>query len=155
MEVSRATHLKLAFAMWALVGTGLLIAGSIFLFGERSMSELDQGRSGPGMAEGIGLVIALVIGFAKGTFVLPKIARKNVARIETLPERSPIYMTFGLKSWILILGMILIGRVIRFLGAPHLVIGVIYVAVGLALALGSRAYLKGPGVAPVVKRASS
>ena len=155
MEVSRETHLKLAFILWALVGTGLLIAGGIFLFGNRTMSELDPAKGSPGMAEGIGLVIALAIGFAKGNFVLPKIARKNTARIEQLPERSPFYMTFSLKSWLLILVMILIGRTIRFLGAPHLVIGVIYVAVGFALALGSRSYLLAPSVRPLGKKIPS
>jgi hypothetical protein len=42
----------------------------------------------------------------------------------------------------LILGMIIIGRTIRFFGAPHLVIGVIYIAVGMALLLGSRTYIE-------------
>lgn len=155
MEVSRETHLKLAFFLWGLVGTGLLIAGGIFLFGGRTMSELDPSRGAPGTAEGIGLVIALIIGFAKGNFVLPKIAKKNIDRIEQLPERSPFYMTFSVKSWMLILVMILIGRTIRFLGAPRLLIGVIYVAVGFALALGSRSYLVAPSVRPLEKKVSS
>lgn len=152
--MSRATHLKLAFILWALVGCGLLIAGAIFLFGGRSMSALDQGRSGPGIAEGIGLFLALAIGFVKGNFVLTKIAGKNMARIDRLPESSPFYATFSLKSWILILVMILIGRLIRLLGAPHFIIGVVYIAVGFALVLGSRAYLKGPSAVPIEKRAS-
>ncbi len=154
MEVSRETHFRLAFLMWALVGTGLLIAGGAFLFGNRTMSELDPNKGSIGMAEGIGFAIALALGFVKGNFVLPKIARKNMARIEQLPEESPIYMTFSLKSWLLILVMIVTGRTIRFFGAPPLVIGVIYVAVGFALALGSRAYLTGQPVTPVEKRAS-
>jgi hypothetical protein len=154
MEVSRETHLKLAFLLWGLVGTGLLIAGGIFLFGGRTMSELDPAKGTPGMAEGIGLLIALIFGFAKGNFVLPKVAQKNIARIEQLPERSPFYMTFSLKSWLLILVMILIGRTIRFLGAPSLVIGVIYVAVGFALALGSRSYLTTPTVRSLEKKVS-
>lgn len=155
MEVSRDTHLKLAFLLWALVGTGLLITGGIFLFRGRTMSEIDPAGGAIGMAEGIGLVIALIIGFAKGNFVLPKIAKKNIARIEQLPEKSPIYMTFSVKSWLLILVMILIGRTIRFFGAPALVIGVIYVAVGFALALGSRSYLAAPAVRPLEKKVSS
>lgn len=157
MEVSRETHLKLAFLLWGLVGAGLLIAGGIFLFGGRTMSELDAryGTGGPGMAEGIGLVIALAIGFGKGNFVLPKIARKNIARIEQLPPRSPFYMTFSLKSWFLILGMMLIGTIIRLLGAPHFVRGVIYVAVGFALLLGSRTYLSPQPAGSVEKKVPS
>jgi len=155
MEVSRETHLRLAFILWALVGTGLLIAGGIFLFGGRTMSELDPSKGSPGMVEGIGFVVALAIGFAKGNFVLPKIARKNVARIEQLPEKSPFYMTFSLKSWILIASMMLIGTVIRLLGAPYLVRGVIYVAVGFALVMGSRSYLVTPSVGPLGKKIPS
>jgi hypothetical protein len=155
MEVSRETHLRLAFLIWALVGTGLLIAGGNFLFVNRTMSEIDPNGGSIGMKEGIGFVVALAIGFAKGNFVLPKIARKNVARIEQLPEKSPIYMTFSLKSWLLVGSMMLIGTIIRLLGAPHFVRGIIYVAVGFALALGSRAYLTTQPLTPVEKRISS
>ena len=155
MQVSRGAHLKLAFILWALVGVGLLIAGSVFLFGGRSMSALDGERPSPGIAEGVALVIALAVGFIKGNFVLTKIARKNMARIYQLPDASPFYRTFSLKSWILILAMILIGRVIRWAGAPSILIGAVYLAVGFALVLGSRAYLAGEHPAPFQKGASS
>lgn len=153
MQVTRETHLKVAFFMWALVGLGLLIKGGTLFYAGRTMSEIDPNAGSFGMAEGIGLVIALAIGFAKGNFVLPKIARKNIARIEQLPEESPLYMTFSLKSWLLIASMMLIGMIIRVLGAPNLVRGVILVAVGFALTLGSRAYLIGRPLVPVEKRA--
>lgn len=132
MNVSRCTHLKMAAGLWGMVGFGLLIAGIIFLFGGSAM----------GMNAWIAFVFALVIGFVKGKFVLPKVAKKNIARIESLPEQSPVYMTFNAKSWILVLGMIILGKTIRFLGAPSFVVGAIYVAVGIALLLGSRTYLK-------------
>ena len=140
MNITKETHLKVAFCMWGLVGTGLLIAGSFFLFG-RSLSVLNDGLSDPGLNEGIGLVIGLIIGFIKGNFVFKKLARKYIARIQSLPETSPIYMTFSGKSWIMILGMMALGRIIRALGAPPIVIGTIYIAVGFALVLGSRHYL--------------
>lgn len=153
MEVSRETHLRLAFLLWALVGIGLLIKGGTLFYSNRTMSELDPNKGAFGMAEAIGLVIALGLGFVKGNFVLPKIARRNAARIDQLPEKSPIYMTFSLKSWMLIGGMMLLGMVIRVLGTPDLIRGVVLVAVGLALTLGSRAYLAGQTVTPVEKRA--
>lgn len=127
--------------MWGMVGTGLLIAGAVFLFGGRSLSVLSDGRGGPGMAEGMALMIALVIGFIKGNFVLKKLAKRYISRIKALPETSPIYMTFSPKSWIMIVGMMTLGKAIRVLGIPPLVIGGIYVAVGFALVLGSRTYL--------------
>ncbi|MFQ5597990.1 MAG: hypothetical protein ACE5GK_08065 [Nitrospiria bacterium] len=144
MEISRNTHLKIAFFMWGLVGTGLLIAGSFFLFGDRSLSVLDSAKPTPGMTEGLGLAIALVLGFVKGHLVLKKVARKYILRIKSLPETSPFYKTFSVKSWLMIPGMMLIGRIVRTVGAPPLVIGVIYVAVGFALILGSRMYIETP-----------
>ncbi len=144
MQITRETHLKVAFITWGLVGTGLLIAGGFFLFGGRSLSVLDGAKPSPGLTEAIGLVIALGLGFIKGNIVLKKLAKKYSARIQQLPEISPIYMTFSRKSWIMVVGMIVLGRLIRAFGAPHLVVGVIYVAVGFALVLGSRAYLEGP-----------
>ncbi len=91
-----------------------------------------------------GLLIGFGLGFLKGKFVLANVGRKNVVRIEQLPAASPIYCTFSLRSWMLVLLMIAIGRAIRFLGAPYLVVGVVYVAVGFALLLGSHTYLERP-----------
>jgi len=132
---------------WGLVGSGLLIAGAFFLFGNFTRSDYGMDNPGPGMTEGIGLIIGIVLGFIKGNFVLRKIARKYSARILALPVSSPIYKTFSPKSWIMVLGMMILGRTIRALGAPHLIIGVIYVAVGCALLMGSRTYLSGPHTA--------
>ena len=140
--ISQRMHLKMAAGLWAMVGFGLLMAGLIFLFGQRTMSSLPGEGSAIGVTEGISFIAALVIGFVKGRMVLPKVARKNIARIQTLPEQSPIYSTFSIKSWMLVLGMIIIGKTIRFLGAPHFVVGAIYAAVGIALLLGSRVYIE-------------
>jgi len=144
VQVTRETHLRVAFFVWGLVGTGLLIAGSYFLFGTRSLSILDGAKPKPGLAEGIGLVLALGVGFIKGNLVLKKVARKYSARIQALPETSPIYMTFSPKSWILVAGMMALGKITRSIGAPPLVVGVIYVTVGFALVIGSRTYLDHP-----------
>jgi hypothetical protein len=141
MIVSRGTHLKMAAGLWGMVGFGLLMAGLVFLFGHRTMSTLPGSGEEVGITEGISFMIALIIGVVKGKKVLPKVAKKNIARIEALPERSPFYMTYSAKSWMLVLGMIVIGRAIRALGAPHFVVGAIYVAVGIALLLGSCVYL--------------
>jgi hypothetical protein len=93
--------------------------------------------------------VALVIGFIKGRMVLPKVAKKNVARILALPEKSPLYMTFSAKSWMLVLLMIALGRIIRLAGASPLIVGTIYVAVGMALLFGSTSYLRACPNSPV------
>jgi len=129
--ISRNGHLIIATALWAMVGLGLLMAGLFFLFGDSFI----------GTASLIILVPAFALGVFKGIIVLPKVAKKNRDRILALPEQSPFYKTFSAKSWLLILSMILLGRIIRFAGTPPVVIGGIYVAVGVALLLGSRCYL--------------
>ena len=138
MRVHHHVHLKLAFALWGIVGLSLFIVGIVFLtVGESGLHPVQAGL----------LVFGIALGIAKSRFVLNKIARKNIKRIFSLPQRSHVLSTFSLRSWILVLAMILLGRLIRFLGAPYPVIGVIYVAVGFGLALSSRRYLfDGPSI---------
>lgn len=131
----------MAFFWWGAVGTMLLIVGSGLLFGGRSLSVLNTGPTAPSVGQWTGLAIALCIGFIKGRFVFKKVARRYIKRIQELPEKSPVYMTFSLKSWGLILCMMALGMILRALGTPHLVRGVIDIAVGLALVLGSKNYL--------------
>jgi len=137
--ITHKTHLKIAFSLWAIVGTGLLSAGGILL---------TMGQEGFNTGTWLGLAVALILGYFKGKFMLTKIGRKNINRIFNLPEASPLYSTFSPRSWILILLMIAIGRTIRFLGASPTIVGVIYVAVGLALLIGSRTYLSAAADAP-------
>ena len=129
--ISRNIHLMIATALWAMVGLGLLMAGLFFTFGDNFV----------GAASLIIFVPACALGVLKGIIVLPRVAKKNRDRILALPEASPFYMTFSIKSWLLILSMILLGRVIRAIGTPSSIVGGIYVAVGMALLLGSRCYL--------------
>lgn len=141
MNISKEMHLKVAFFWWGMVGTMLLIVGSGLLFGGRSLSVLNTEPTSPGMGQWAGLAIALCIGFIKGHFVFKKVARKYMKRIEHLPAKSPLYMTFSLKSWGLILSMMALGVTLRVLGTPQLLRGIIDVAVGFALVLGSKTYL--------------
>lgn len=146
MQITREAHLRIAFMTWTLVGTGLLIFGMNVLFG-RSLGVLDNGSPSPGLAEGVGLVLALTVGFLKGNFILRRVALKYIARIQMLSEMSPFYMTFAPKNWILVVGMMSLGKLIRTFASSPLVIGVIYVTVGFALVLGARSYLMEPQVA--------
>lgn len=147
MQITREAHLKIAFMTWALVGTGLLVFGMNTLFG-RSLGVLNDGSTHSGFAEAVGVVVALTIGFLKGNFILKKVALKYISRIQMLSEMSPFYMTFAPKNWILVVGMMSLGKLIRTFASSHLVIGVIYVTVGFALVLGARTYLMGSQIAP-------
>jgi len=145
MQVSREGHLKIAKVLWRIVGIGLNTAGLIFLFGNAWTNLFPAGSSGMAF---FSLLIGLFLGWLKGTKVLTRVAAKNKARIQTLPEQSPFYMTYSAKSWVMVLGMILLGRLIRFLGASHLLVGAIYIAVGVALIIGSEVYIEKDTVTP-------
>lgn len=127
---------------WGLVGTGLLIFGLNALFAH-SLSLVNFAQVKPGLTEGLGLALALIVGFFKGNFVLKKIALKYISRIQRLSDLSPFYMTFAPRNWILVIGMITLGRLVRTFGPSPFVIGVIYITVGFALVLGARTYLAG------------
>jgi hypothetical protein len=138
MQVRHEAHLKLAFLIWGIVGVSLFTVGIIFL---------GRKDSGFDFFSGVLFLIGIAIGLIKGHFVLKKVARKNINRIYALPRESSFFSTFSLKSWIMVLVMILLGRSIRWLGAPYWVSGFIYVAVGFGLALSSRVYLSAePGL---------
>ena len=132
MQVTREVHLRLAFVLWAIVGSALFSVGLIWVL----RSDVTP------TSVWLSLAVALILGGVKGGIVLPKIARKNSARIHLLPMQSPLYCTFSVKSWGLVLLMILIGRGLRAAGLPFFFVGLIYVAVGFALLLGSRTYLQ-------------
>jgi len=132
MQVTREVHLRLAFVLWAIVGSALFSVGLIWVL----RSDVTP------TSLWLSLAVALILGGVKGGIVLPKIARKNSARIHLLPMQSPLYCTFSVKSWGLVLLMILIGRGLRAAGLPLFFAGLIYVAVGFALLLGSRTYLQ-------------
>jgi len=133
MNVTHKIHCRIAFFVWAAVGLGLFAAGSFFFFRGAAENSLFFNITGG--------VLALVIGFVKGNFVLRKVACRNLDRINGLPTHSSIFATFSVKNWLLVLLMIVIGRTIRLFGTPDSMIGVIYLAVGLALGSGSRFYL--------------
>ncbi len=135
MLVSRSTHSKIAFFIWAVVGLSLSLAGACFL-----QTSLEEGSFS--FLQWAGLWGAVALGLIKGLFVLPKVADRNTCRMRELPDQSPLYTTFSLRSWILVLVMILMGRLIRAMGASPFVMGAIYIAVGMALLLASRAYLQ-------------
>ncbi len=126
--ISQRVHLGLAFAWWLLVGIGLFVAGGIFLFG-----------SSPSLLHLGGVALALALGYGKSR-MLDKMAGKNIIRIRSLPETSSLAATFSGKTWLLIVLMIVLGRTLRALGTPRPLLGVVYLAVGFALALSSRVF---------------
>ena len=84
------------------------------------------------------LPLFLLLGLFKGKFVLTKSASRNVHRIRCRPEERYClggFMTW--KAWLLVAGMIMLGRLLRMSPLPPLLVWGIYSAIGAALLMGS------------------
>lgn len=122
-SASRSTMLLLAALFWTVVGLGLIIRG---------INTLMQGDH----------YFLLAAAFCLGTFkyfmVFSRTARKNVVRIQEKEDGDCLGGVFSFKSWLLIVVMILMGRLLRLSGLSLGIYGVIVLAVGWGLFLASR-----------------
>lgn len=83
----------------------------------------------------------LSLGYAKGKTVLAKAAGKMAARIHSFAGPIPIHQIFPVRFYLLIAVMVGLGISIRFL--PYVDMrGIIDVAIGSALIVGSAFYLR-------------
>ena len=123
---SSRVQLWLAGAMWSFVGAGLLSVGIYWLFGN-------------GGAKGfILLIIAAGLGLGKALLVLDRTTIHNVSRIESRGEDRCVGGFLSPGVWILVIGMMLLGRILRTIGLSKPILGVIYGAVGIGLLFSSR-----------------
>jgi hypothetical protein len=126
-RASSRIQILLAALMWTVVGGGLLFFGTRWITG--------PGRSLPAL----GLILAgVVIGVAKSKFVLDRTARKIVLRIGERGEGRCAGGFLSLRSWLLVLGMIVLGRFLRQGLLPATAAGLLYTAVGTGLLFSSR-----------------
>jgi hypothetical protein len=124
----------LAFFLWLTGGLVLAIRGGLFM-------AQDPSRPAMGLLLGA-CALALIIGLAKGRFVLSKTSRRNIERLEALTEPQRPLAVYSLRSWILIALMVGISVALNFSGLPLLWRGTINLAIGAALMMSSLAYLQ-------------
>ena len=122
--MSRHAHVFAAAALWSGAGAGLATVGLSWTLGSAT------GR-GPVLAA------ALVVGYLKYRYILSRTARRIVSRIEARGDSRCIGGFLSWRSWALVLGFSLGGRLLRATPIPAIVLGGIYVAVGVALLLSS------------------
>ncbi|MCP4593705.1 MAG: hypothetical protein GY842_23465 [bacterium] len=127
-SASRRTHLLLASFMWTVVGSLL------FYFGARWV--LRAGTTYPHLQ----IAAAAVVGVLKARLVLDRTARRVVERIRARGDGRCLGGFVSFRTWALILGMVLLGRVLRGGILPVHVVGLLYTAIGVALLYGSRNY---------------
>ncbi len=115
--------------MWTLAGLGLLLVGA-FNLTSMQCSEVE-----------VLIIFALSIaaGCLKGKFILGKVAIKNIERVRSWKNETRCLGGFlPLKSWLLIIAMICLGRLLRTSPLPRQLVWGIYLAVGTALLTASR-----------------
>jgi hypothetical protein len=121
--VSVRTHLFLAALIWSVVGFFLLTNGIVLISLKGHFWYA---------------VVGLILGTVKTFFILDRVARKNVKRIEEFEDKVCIGSVYSWKTWLLVAAMIVLGRFLRTTVLPGEVVGLIYTAVGWALMLASR-----------------
>lgn len=123
---SARSQLFLAEMMWTVVGSVLLGLGLYWIV---------RRYHGPGWAYAAPF---LALGLAKALLILDRVARRTINRIRTRGDDHCVGGFFSPSSWALILGMMLLGQVLRASPVPRADVGFLYVAVGSALLISSR-----------------
>ena len=125
----RALYITAALA-WELAGLILAVRAFFWL---RGLGPAALAYAGP----------ALLAGWAKGRWVFGRAADKNVARIEALSphkRRICVFAFQALESYLLVLGMIGTGILLRLSPLPRPLLAAVYLAIGFGLFLGSFRY---------------
>lgn len=122
---SARTHLLAAAGLWTLVGSALLTVGAIWL----------TRRGGPVTV----LVLAVAVGFGllKARLVLRKTARRIADRIQARGDGRCLGGFLSWQSWMLVLAMMVMGRLLRSGLLSVWIVGAAYAAIGTALLVAS------------------
>ncbi len=122
--------------IWLLVGIGLSIAGTRWISGL---------SFGPMMI--IFLSLSVAIGLLKGKFVLKKVALKYYKRADVIQfGKNNMSLLFGwvqvlgVKGFILIGLMMAMGSFLRHSNLDRPLLGILYLAVGIALVYASKIF---------------
>ena len=123
---SSRMQLWLAGTMWSCVGAGLFSVGIYWLLKN-------------GEAKGfILLIIAAFLGLGKGLLILDRTTIRSISRIKSRGEDRCFGGFLSPRVWILVIGMMLLGRILRTIGLSKPILGLIYAAVGMGLLFSSR-----------------
>lgn len=133
--------------LWLGVGVMLLYKGLRFISDATLSSDsicfhLKDLFGSPAQA-GTGMIaVGMMIGFAKGRFVLSKTVARVVGKIKTLEAPIRLSKVYPPAYWILIGSMVVLGMILKILPIPVDARGLIDVAVGSALTNGAMLYFR-------------
>lgn len=150
MKCNHRVLITLSGLLWLAIGTFLLFIGLRFL--TTSLLVVSPGfsvaslmRSLPFSPENQAvclMALAIFLGSFKGRFLLSKSAKRQLARIASLPNPAPLRLIYGKGYYLLIALMMSMGGVMRLLPISLDTRGVIDIVIGSALIQGSLFYFK-------------
>lgn len=89
-------------------------------------------------------IISILIGSLKSYFVFFKVIKKNVRRIRELAPHKDKICIFAFQanmSYLLVILMMSTGHFLRLSPIPRLYLGILYLAIGVALAISGLKYI--------------
>ena len=128
--VSRRTLVLTAALVWSAVGIGLA-ARAAFWFAASGWARLWLAP------------LALVVGLLKGRYLLVRLANRNLERLRLLSphkDRICLFAFQSVQSFLIVLGMVALGIVLRHSPLSREVLATVYLAVGTALFVASFRY---------------
>lgn len=151
-DMTKRAQLWIAFSgiVWFIVGVFLLVFGvKLIVFASLEpkretflLNKLFSITKSKERAALLLLVLGLILGFAKGRFVLSKTVMRVAKRISSLPEPIKISQVYPVGYIGLIGCMVLLGMAMKWFAVPLDVRGAIDVAVGSALMNGALFYFR-------------
>ncbi len=123
--VRRRTHLLLAAMLWTFIGLLLLTKGAYRIV---QVPEYQI----------IIIITALSAGTLKSIFILDRSARRSIERILDFKDGTCLGAVYSVKTWLLVVGMMGMGIVLRNSPLPLSLLCFIYFTIGWALLFSSR-----------------
>jgi hypothetical protein len=153
LKLRHTTLIVISGLIWLAIGVYLLRLGLNFIIGgihSDTASFVDYPLIHfllpySGGVEGAGIIliaISLLMGHAKGRYVLAKSARKGVQRILSFPNPTSLGNIYSAKYYILLGAMIALGVSVKYLGFASDIRGVVDVIIGSALINGAMFYFR-------------
>jgi hypothetical protein len=78
------------------------------------------------------------LGLGKALLVMDETTLRNIDRVKSRGEDRCVGGFLSPRVWILVIGMMFLGRILRTMGLPKPILGMIYGAVGIGLLFSSR-----------------
>jgi hypothetical protein len=153
MKFKHPTLILFCGLMWLAIGVFLMSLGMHLVLTQLRFPSFVQGHfsllryltlyvGNPANTAILLITGALIVGYIKAKMVLAKSVQRQVKRISTLPNPSPLKLLYGKGYYLLIGCMILLGISLRFWPITQDTRGTIDITIGSALIHGAMLYFR-------------